>query len=1211
MAEMSNHMQIKELFRQEVTRDIPPVVYFHEQTPEKVADEVSEYIVTGGWNENHPNYKRVPDGIHEQYVRLLNGISKELDKNGGPSLPAAWISGFYGSGKSSFAKLLGLALDGMEFSNGKTLAEELLNRDMTDRAQEFRDAWKNLRQKVAEPFSVVFDIGGFARDNEHIHSAAVRQVQKRLGYCPDHLVADFELRLEQAGEWDRFLKVSEDIGHPWQEEKHKPLADETFSEILHNFDRDRYTDPMSWIDSRVGTTIADSAAEAVTAISEMMRLRKPNGTLFIVVDEISQYVLANEQRVDKLRAMASELGSQLKGKAWLLALGQQKIDKEAGDAFLVWAKDRFPSQLRVHLAATNIRDVVHRRLLQKDSAGEEELRKRFDKCRPDLKLFAFGCEDVSPDEFVEVYPLLPGQIDLLLQITSAMRIRSARAQGDDQAIRGLLQLLGELFRDQKLAELPVGTLITLDKIYEVQKTALDSDTQASMARLLNETADKDPMLQKAAKTVALLELIQDTRPTDAKLVAQCLYDKMNRGNQVTEVTDALEELRNLNLVAFSEKLGYRIQSTAGEEWEREKRDVRASREAISEIVRDALKNVMDTKPEKPVFKNRPFPWAVMFSDGRGMNDEKLIKAKDDAVVTVDFRFVQADDRAESTWVERSRESNLRDRLIWVCGDISELTDKARALARARGMVKKFSPRRGSLSEPRKQLLQQEEVKVESLEDEIQDVVESAWMSGTIYFREKSYKPDDFGNKFAVAVLKVAERIMSILFEHFDSITIQPSELEQLLLTELTGPSTKFLKDELGILELDSGKYQPTCSGVIPVRIRDHIESEDGVSGSNLLAKFGGPPYAYQAEVIKACVLGLLRGSKLKIEDESENEITAVRDAGVREVFDRITSFKRAQFIPVGDDDIGVKARSRICKFFDVQLGDPLDREDNAIADAVEKHFRNVASRLRDVLKQLDRLPGQRDTPQELTRLNDALEHCLAKVRQTKPTVQRVKKKLEHLIDGVKMLNELSAELHEDAVQLLREASDVSENHAGQLREIDALSGDAITAADSITEQLNTRRPWIDAVAVKPHLETVVEAYTTERKRLLEWQEQQAEHVRSRVTMRDGYSTLSTDKAHKVLRPINDAPTDTTADAVAPTLRDLKDPFINRLREAEETANHLLDVFQNEGGGTGIVPVKLELHNREIRTEEDVETLVVEIRDRLLEQVRNGQRVRLI
>jgi hypothetical protein len=92
-------MSIKDLFVSDVTRDIAPVVYFHEQSPAKLESEVSEYIVTGGFPEEHPNHKRVPDGIHEQYVHLLKAIVEELDRSGGPDLPASWISGFYGSGE--------------------------------------------------------------------------------------------------------------------------------------------------------------------------------------------------------------------------------------------------------------------------------------------------------------------------------------------------------------------------------------------------------------------------------------------------------------------------------------------------------------------------------------------------------------------------------------------------------------------------------------------------------------------------------------------------------------------------------------------------------------------------------------------------------------------------------------------------------------------------------------------------------------------------------------------------------------------------------------------------------------------------------------------------------------------------------------------------------------------------------------------------------
>ena len=148
-------MIIRDLFLSDVTRDIPPVVYFHEQTPEKLASEVSEYIITGGWPEDHPNHRRVPDGIHEQYVKLLQAITAELEKPGGPELPNAWISGFYGSGKSSFAKLFGLALDGVAFPDGGSLAEALLRRDTSPKSAELREGLERIcgRRSIRSPSS--------------------------------------------------------------------------------------------------------------------------------------------------------------------------------------------------------------------------------------------------------------------------------------------------------------------------------------------------------------------------------------------------------------------------------------------------------------------------------------------------------------------------------------------------------------------------------------------------------------------------------------------------------------------------------------------------------------------------------------------------------------------------------------------------------------------------------------------------------------------------------------------------------------------------------------------------------------------------------------------------------------------------------------------------------------------------------------------------
>ena len=332
---------------------------------------------------------------------------------------------------------------------------------------------------------------------------------------------------------------------------------------------------------------------------------------------------------------------------------------------------------------------------------------------------------------------------------------------------------------------------------------------------------------------------------------------------------------------------------------------------------------------------------------------------------------------------------------------------------------------------------------------------------------------------------------------------------------------------------------------------------------------------------------------------------------MRDLFDKPTSFRRAQLLPAGDDDIGVTARARICKFFEDALHDPLDREDHLIADAVQKHFPQVAQRLREVQRKLERLPSGYEPPSELAKLNDALEQCLLKVRETKPTVQRVKKNLDALRDGVQLLNTYAAELTDQAVQSVREASETLSNQAAQLRGVDALSSDAAAAAERIENQLQARRPWADIAALAGDLDALRQAYVAERQRLLEWQEQLAGAARGRVQSRDGFSTLTSDQAHTVLRPVNAAVTDTTAQAIAPPLPALKDPFLLSLQRAEEKSNELLDDLLSQGAQPLIVKVDLTLHNRELTTEAQVEQLVEEIRERLLAQVRAGQRVRLI
>lgn len=1219
-------MRIRELFSADVTRNIPPVVYFHEQSPEKLASEVGEYIITGGYLEGDPRARRVKSGIHEQLVHLCQQIVHEMDKKGGPELPNSWISGFYGSGKSSFAKLLGLALDGAALPDGKPLADALLERDDSPRRFELAGAWQALLERLKDRIAVVFDIGAVARDAENIHNAVLRQIQARLGYCSkSDLVAEHELKLERDEEWSAFLRTAEKVlGRPWADAKEDEQAEDHFSHVLHAMNPERYVDPMSWIDARAGARAGRGAsvAEAAKSIEAMMAIRAPGKALFLVIDEVSQYIHQVEDRMEKLRAFASEIGARFKGGVWLLVTGQQKLEDVPVEHVLTKLKDRFPPSLRVHLAPTNIRDVVHKRLLKKTEEGQRLLRERFHRHRADLKLYAYGCEEITEEDFLEVYPMLPGHIDLLMLISSNLRTRSTRVQGDDHAIRGLLQLLGELFREQRLGERETDQLVTLDAIYEVQHSALDVDVQMTMARIADHPdVRNDDLAQRVAKAVALLELIQDQTPTTADLIAKCLYARLGQGNQVSAVTEALERLRAANLLSYSEKQGYKIQSSAGQEWSREREELGVTHEQMSELVRDKLKELLGTL-DRARLKGVPFPWSAWYSDGKHAGDVRLQDPRDEAAVTVDFRFLASkEDRSATEWIRRSDQDPLRDRLVWLAGEPGRTVEIARELARSRHMVRRYETRRETLPREKQRLLIEEMTRQDDLEVRLRDRVAEAFQSGQAYFRGRTLSPQDLASAFAPALHAMGTRVLPDLYPHFNETRISDTELSQLLEPSISGPSTKFLESGLGLLALDAGRYVSACSGAEPSRIVSYILEQGGVSGATVIAHFGRPPYGYAADVVKACLAGLLRGGKIRIRPEEGPEITSIKDPGAKDLFRRDRDLRRADLFPPKDQAVTARDRVAICSFFKRHLDLDLERDNDAIADAVFQSFPRRREALRDVERALDRLPGRPALPEALQKLGKALEDC-CRSRQVEEIVIAVKRHLDALSDGMEQLGIYSGELTESGIATVRDAAAVRDHQLAQLRYVGEV-GEVEAEAGRLTEELASERPWRAAAVLASASERLRGRYVEARRAILATQGAEAEAARGRIKLRAGFERLSADEAHRVLRPITEALFDTTGEAIAPTLVELRDGFVRRLREAEERANDLVDdlLARHDAPAPGAkqprpapVPVvKLEprIQGREIATPEQLEALLGELRERVLAHLAKGARVRLV
>ena len=1201
---------IGDLFEKDVTRDIPPVVYFHEQAPAELEREVGEYIITGGYPRDDD--RGTPDGIHEQFLRLLAGMHGELKKPGGPGLPACWISGFYGSGKSSFAKLFGLSLDGRQLQSGRLLSDALLAQDHSPDAAKLREAWAALLEGI-QPMAVVFDVGSKARDDEHLHAVVVRQVQQRLGYSKtSQLVAEYELKLELEELYPSFIeKVREVHGKPWQELKDSQLVEDYFSAVLHALQPDLFTDPMSWVDSRSGSRFEGkrSADEAVEAIAAMLRERCPGRTLFIVVDEVSQYVHDNDDRMLALQSFVSALGQRMKGQAWLLATGQQKLEEGTGVATSInKLKDRFPAHLRVHLGVGNIRDVVHKRLLRKKKLLEADLKDLFETHRSDLALYAYKGDQISVTDFVEVYPMLPGHIQLLLDITTGLRSRSTRTQGDSHAIRGLLQLLGDLFREKQLAQFEVGHLITLDLIYDVLQSALDADVQLTLNRAFAfcKTLD-DPLAARVVKAVALLELIQDHQKTSAELIARCLYERLGQGNQQPAVQRALDALMGESLLAYSEKTGYKIESSAGQEWQKERDAYVPGAEEVSKKVQEVLRHLVADADEPELDKKLRLPWLAYYSDHVGAKDVRVKDERKHTVVTVDFQFTKQGSGAD--WVRRSDEGAARERLIWVVGDYESARDAARRLARSERMVTNHERRQSSLTADQQRLLVEERNRGDAARAELTQAIQACFMAGQLYFRGRTLDPRDLGAAFKPALAAAGTRIAGELYPHPTTFTVTEKDMLYLIENaELAAPPPVFGQDRLGLLTLDAGRYEVTCNGRVPTEVLAYIKEYGGVTGSTLLAHFGAPPHGVPPDVIRATVIGLLRGGKLRIELPVVGEITSVRDEGARELL-KDTGLRKAKLTVNVAEGVSPRDRNAICSMFQDCLGKDVARDNDAIADAVVQTFAGVRERLTDIGERFRRLPKDSAYPEVLTKLEHALEAC-RRDRRVEPTVLAVKRALPVLRDGLPLLRRMETDLGYTAIDTLRHAEDTLRYYWPGLTSFPH-TDDLRTAASAIEAHLMTGHPWENTAELVPKIEALRTAYRDQRRSILDTHAARLEQIVDRLKRRDGFETLDADQRHDVLRHLRDgAAPGTDEHAIAPPLEALAPQLAARREAAETKALAALDELLAKRGEAPTVDVALDLRGREVRTEAELDRLIDELRQRILHELGAGHRVRL-
>ena len=932
-------MKIRDIFQEDITRTIEEVIKVDQINEAVVYEELREYIPTAAIQ---GHFRDVLEAINASRTEPTEGIG-------------VWVSGFFGSGKSSFAKVLGYIL-AQQTVKGQSASDLFCNRLTVDRL-------KNLVKLVNRtiPCTVVmFDMStdrAVRTGRENVSEVMYRALLRTLGYVEDPDLAELEIALEGEGRLDDFqARFRELHGQEWDERKHLiAFALNEASAVMH--DRDPQTYPLadSWAKTRReihvdANLIADRAFE-------LMRRRRPDQALIFIVDEVGQYVARHVDRMLDLQGIVQALGragknwvQQGKGpfQAWLVVTSQEKLS-EVVDALadrrieLARLQDRFPDRLRVDLAPTDITEVTSRRVLTKTSPAEQTLRELYHAHRNRLATHTQlhktrRRQELDERGFVTLYPFLPYQVDLIIDTVSGLRAQPGASRHTGGSNRTIIKHAQQMIISPRtnLGQQPVGQLVTLDLVYDLLEGNLTTERRKDIADVDTRLSD-DLLALKVAKAIALLEFVRDL-PRTPQNIAAVLYDQVEGRPLVKEVEASLKNLEEAQFVREMAD-GWKLQTALEKDWDNERRSIAPKLAQRKELRAEILGDIFgDPKVRTYRYRDlRTFRLAVT-ADGRTITEG-------DIPLTLYLAEDEADlERLKQEAREASRPHTAGENILyWIVPMTQEVERGLVELYRSREMI--VHHEREAKTSDEYALVQSEKDKRDSILRNLRADLVAAFPQGVTYFLGVEKTASSWGQTLADGLKAFLNKAVPDLYPRFDLGAYAADERDaQKFLTaaNLAGLPTLYHegKDKMGLIRQEKGRFvvdrdAPTAAEVMAYIQRMHSYGEK-VTGRLLEGKFQGLEYGWDVGVVKVALAALMRAGGLEVSYQGRRH-RDYREPAVRDVFAKVPAFRSAAFAPRKALDFTIL--STAARNFEQIYGRELDLEEGAIAQAVVEKAR--------------------------------------------------------------------------------------------------------------------------------------------------------------------------------------------------------------------------------------------------------------------------------
>lgn len=403
-------MRIKDLFEKNINRNINPVVKVSDSAKDTLQQELEEYVVT----------KELKPHFHKFFTNFSESYEVGTDQMG------VWISGFYGSGKSHFLKILSYLLENKEV-NGKNTIEYFRNK--FDDPMEF-DMIERCCSKGNNK-TILFNVDSLTGDKTKtaIKDVFAQVFYDSIGYFGrDIKVVKFEQNLDKLGKLDAFKTAFSSVaGDSWENLRD---AFDFYADLI--IDALTEAGIMSRASAENLVYTKDTAVFSIDTLADDIKAyvdaQSKDFKLIFMVDEIAQYIGEDLNLMLNLQTIVEDLGTKCKGKVWVIVTGQEAIDqiiKVKGEQ-LSKIMGRFAT--RLHLTASSVEEVVKKRLLSKNTEGANYLQLVYESKSASLKntfTFEQAVADLkgytSEENFVEVYPFVPYQFRLFQDVMNALR----------------------------------------------------------------------------------------------------------------------------------------------------------------------------------------------------------------------------------------------------------------------------------------------------------------------------------------------------------------------------------------------------------------------------------------------------------------------------------------------------------------------------------------------------------------------------------------------------------------------------------------------------------------------------------------------------------------------------------------------------------------------------------------------------------------------